>query len=76
MNGTLYGTTYNGGARYYNDGIIFKITKSGKKTVLHSFNGTDGADPAAGLIGLNGTLYGTTSESGASTWGTTFSESP
>jgi uncharacterized repeat protein (TIGR03803 family) len=28
--------------------------------VLHSFNGTDGEDPAAGLLDVSGTLYGTT----------------
>jgi hypothetical protein len=28
--------------------------------VLHSINGTGGADPYAGLIDVKGTLYGTT----------------
>jgi hypothetical protein len=33
--------------------------------VLHSFqNAPDGWDPAAGLINVNGVLYGTTSEGG------------
>jgi uncharacterized repeat protein (TIGR03803 family) len=34
--------------------------------VLHSFgNGTDGQEPLAALIGVNGTLYGTTARGGA-----------
>ena len=35
VNGTLYGTTYFGGAN--DDGTVFSITTSGKETVLHSF---------------------------------------
>ncbi|MFZ0363724.1 MAG: choice-of-anchor tandem repeat GloVer-containing protein [Candidatus Cybelea sp.] len=61
--GTLYGTTYSGGA--YNRGTVFSITPSGSEKVLHSFGyGTDGAFPIASLIALKGTLYGTTEEGG------------
>lgn len=64
VNGTLYGTTFNGGAN--GDGTVFAITTSGTETVLHSFAGTpDGAHPYAGLMNLNGTLYGTTTSGGA-----------
>ena len=64
VNGTLYGTTYEGGEG--NRGTIFKITPSGSESVLHSFKGTktDGAYPRAGLLYANGTIYGTTSSDG------------
>jgi uncharacterized repeat protein (TIGR03803 family) len=64
VNGTLYGTTYSGGA--YGYGTVFAIASSGTKTVIYSFKGgSDGANPAAGLINVNGTLYGTTQAGGA-----------
>jgi uncharacterized repeat protein (TIGR03803 family) len=65
LNGTLYGTTLSGGT---NDlGTVFAITPSGRETVLHSFGGGsgDGAYPVAGLVNVNGTLYGTTRGGGA-----------
>jgi uncharacterized repeat protein (TIGR03803 family) len=68
VKGTLYGTTYGGGDNYYGDGTVFAITTSGTETLLHSFgnaSGKDGAYPAAGLIDVNGTLYGTTVHGGA-----------
>jgi uncharacterized repeat protein (TIGR03803 family) len=70
VNGTLYGTTTNGGA--HGDGTVFAITTSGKETVLHSFAGPDGANPKAALINVNGTLYGTTASGGANGDGTVF----
>jgi uncharacterized repeat protein (TIGR03803 family) len=54
-------------------GTVFKLTKSGTLTVLHSFCGgngcgtltTDGALPTGRLVfGANGYLYGTTQEGG------------
>ena len=63
VNGSLYGTTLSGGV-YDSDftgGTVYKITTSGKETVLLSFGGQDGGSyPIAGLTNLNGTLYGTT----------------
>jgi uncharacterized repeat protein (TIGR03803 family) len=61
--GNLYGTTFEGGANGY--GVIFKLAPDGKggwtETVLHSFHGTPGANPWAGLIlDASGNLYGTT----------------
>jgi len=58
--GSLYGTTYFGGA--HDDGVVFKLDTAGKETVLHNFTGgADGADPWAGLAtDASGNLYGTT----------------
>jgi uncharacterized repeat protein (TIGR03803 family) len=72
VNGTLYGTTGGGGTS--DAGTIFSITTSGKETVLHSFTGTsgDGAYPVAGLVNVNGTLYGTTWRGGTNGNGTVF----
>jgi uncharacterized repeat protein (TIGR03803 family) len=70
LNGTLYGTTSLGGGN--GDGTVFSITPGGKEQVLHSFGpleGYDGVYPAAALIVVNGTLYGTTANGGNPTWG-------
>ncbi len=72
VNGTLYGTTYGGGAYGYY-GTVFSISVSGAENVLHSFGGgSDGANPIAGLIDVKGTLYGTTENGGAYSSGTVF----
>jgi uncharacterized repeat protein (TIGR03803 family) len=85
VNGTLYGTTSNGGTvscgvRYgdvHGCGTVFEITTSGEETVLHSFGDRgDGKYPYAGLIDVNGTLYGTATAGGAKDAGTVFSLSP
>ena len=40
-------------------GVVFKLSPGGSYTVLHSFNGSDGAIPYAGLIAdSKGNLYG------------------
>ncbi|MGB8908924.1 MAG: choice-of-anchor tandem repeat GloVer-containing protein [Candidatus Cybelea sp.] len=67
VNGTLYGTTEEGGA--YGDGTVFSISPYGvEEKVLHSFgSGSDGAYPFGGLIDVNGTLYGTTAGGGTHT---------
>ncbi|HEX4013475.1 MAG TPA: choice-of-anchor tandem repeat GloVer-containing protein [Candidatus Cybelea sp.] len=76
VRGTLYGTTYMGGAN--GNGTVFSITPSGKETVVYSFKGgsADGAHPYASLVEVNGTLYGTTFEGGAKNEGTVFSITP
>jgi uncharacterized repeat protein (TIGR03803 family) len=79
LKGRLYGTTQSGGSSYKtrgsNDayGTVFEVTPSGHERILHSFSGSDGAKPNAGLIALNGTLYGTTGEGGTYNCGTVFS---
>jgi uncharacterized repeat protein (TIGR03803 family) len=78
---TLYGTTANGGAVVcggdaYLCGTVFSITTSGKNfRVLHSFGRTnnDAASPAAALVNVNGTLYGTTTGGGRYDLGAVFS---
>jgi uncharacterized repeat protein (TIGR03803 family) len=75
VDGTLYGTTYNGGLK--DRGTVFAITTSGKETVIHSFSRSgDGKFPEAGLINVKGTFYGTTYEGGAHSLGTVFSITP
>lgn len=82
MGGTLYGTTERGGmhnTQYASGGTVFSISLSGRARVLHSFrydNNSDGVFPEAGLIALNGTLYGTTSRGGTYGYGTVFSLTP
>jgi len=71
-NGTLYGTTSQGGTGTCNYqtgcGTVFEITAAGKEKVLYSFQGgSDGGVPVAGLIDVNGVLYGTTQWGGDST---------
>jgi uncharacterized repeat protein (TIGR03803 family) len=78
--GTLYGTTYSGGASNY--GMVFSINTDGSDfTDLHDFGGTsDGAYPVGGLLitnnnsgGNSGTyLFGTTSSGGTNDAGTIF----
>ena len=62
----LYGTTEDGGARNCECGTVLSINRrTGALIVLHSFGGgADGAHPVAGLINVNGILYGTTSQGG------------
>lgn len=70
-NGSLYGTTYQGGTN--NAGTIYKIDTNGVLTTLASFNETNGANPYAGLIvGPDGALYGTTFGGGTNGFGTIF----
>lgn len=68
VNGTLYGTTAEGGSNlncFRGCGSVYAITPSGKETVIHSFQGApDGSYPVAGLLNVNGILYGTTAEGG------------
>jgi uncharacterized repeat protein (TIGR03803 family) len=78
VNGTLYGTTRQGGASHYHYGTVFSITNSGTETLLHSFGGGDGGYPEADLLNVKGTLYGTTYIGGgaSSSIGTVFSITP
>ena len=72
QNGKLYGTTYQGGAQ--GAGTVFWENPSGGDDhVVYSFKaGTDGEYPYAGLMALNGEVYGTTYQGGANSAGTVF----
>jgi uncharacterized repeat protein (TIGR03803 family) len=79
INGNFYGTTKAGGT--HEQGTIFKITPSGKLTILYDFCSesgcADGENPAAGLIqGTDGNFYGTTNGGGAHNQGTVFKITP
>lgn len=66
VSNTLYGTTYFGGN--YDGGTVFSIRGTGAQyRVLHSFavRGSDGYYPQAGVVAMNGALYGTTLNGGA-----------
>jgi uncharacterized repeat protein (TIGR03803 family) len=80
VNGTLYGTTANGGANGTGGTVFALDPTTGAETVLYSFcsqqNCTDGESPYAGLIDVNGTLYGTTHNGGVAGYGTLFALNP
>jgi uncharacterized repeat protein (TIGR03803 family) len=65
--GILYGTTQDGGwvttdsGGQHGYGTIYGITTTGGFTLYHTFQGSDGASPEAGLaLDYAGYLYGTT----------------
>jgi uncharacterized repeat protein (TIGR03803 family) len=79
--GNGYGTTTDGGTACAPNGCgtVFKITRAGKVTVLHSFQGgaTDGLLPFTGVIRDSaGNLYGTTFNGGPNNAGTVFKVDP
>jgi uncharacterized repeat protein (TIGR03803 family) len=64
--GVFYGVSASGGASNY--GVVYEITSDGEYTVLHSFDGTHGANPYGTLVlATDGRLYGTTHNGGY--WG-------
>jgi uncharacterized repeat protein (TIGR03803 family) len=71
--GNVYGTTLYCGdvtchaGGYDGCGVVFKLSKSGEETILHTFEGgmNDGASPLAALVrDSSGNLYGTTDSGG------------
>ena len=76
--GNLYGTTSAGGGPSSSGyGTVFKLTKDGVLTSLHSFKLVDGAGPSGGLtLGSDGNLYGLTWDGGLHQGGTAYKISP
>jgi uncharacterized repeat protein (TIGR03803 family) len=79
--GNLYGTTIYGGSPNCDCGVVYKLApqKSGKwkYTVLHTFVGSDGAQPDANLIlDDKGNLYGTAATGGQYGDGVAFELTP
>ena len=59
-------------------GTVFKVTSSGKFTLLHTFNGTTEGVPAdvPPIQGPDGNFYGTTSDGGGEVFGTVYKMTP
>ena len=75
--GVLYGTTATGGAS--DVGTIFALKPPASpggpwaEVLLHTFTGSDGAEPTGGLVlGAGGILYGVTTAGGSGGQGTEF----
>jgi uncharacterized repeat protein (TIGR03803 family) len=75
--GVLYGTTATGGAS--DVGTIFALKPPASpggpwaEVLLHTFTGSDGAEPTGGLVlGAGGILYGVTTAGGSGGQGTVF----
>ena len=74
--GNLYSTTFKGGQSY---GVIYEIAfGTWTQSVLYTFTGgSDGANPAAGLLKDKAdNLYGTTTFGGQKNYGSVFELSP
>jgi uncharacterized repeat protein (TIGR03803 family) len=71
--GNFFGTTSAGGAD--GDGEVFEMTLTGGLTILHSFDVTDGIDPA-GLTSSSSNYYGTTADGGANGDGVVYEITP
>ena len=75
--GDLYGTTTAGGnlscsSQVFNGcGVVFRIALDGTFSIMHEFDGTDGANPWGALAqATSGVFFGTTM---GHSWGTVFS---
>jgi len=71
--GDFYGVTYEGGSS--GGGVAYKITASGKFTLLSNLSGIGGT--VGPLVqGSDGNFYGTTFQGGANSFGTVFKMTP
>jgi uncharacterized repeat protein (TIGR03803 family) len=72
FDGNFYGTAL-GESSATDYGSVYKMTSSGTFTVLHTFAGSDGANPIAPLMqGTDGAFYGSTFSGGTNGDGTIF----
>lgn len=65
---SFFGTTQAGGSDLCSGqgcGTVFKVEQDGTESVLHVFDGSDGAHPVAKLLRYNEILYGTTQLGGS-----------
>jgi uncharacterized repeat protein (TIGR03803 family) len=79
--GNLYGTTVYGGSTNCGCGVVYKLGPGSGGTwtydVLHTFVGSDGAQPDANLVlDAKGNLYGTTATGGTGGGGVVFEVTP
>jgi uncharacterized repeat protein (TIGR03803 family) len=75
--GNLYGTTEEGGNLTCNSpngcGVVYRLSKTRKQTVLHTFTGPDGENPEYTVtLDAKGNLYGTAPNGGANSAGVVF----
>ena len=74
--GNFYGTTAYGGTNGANCGIAFRMTPSGKLTILHNFGTANGCYTSALTQGNDGNFYGTAASAGTHGTGTIFKMTP
>ncbi|MBV9063446.1 MAG: hypothetical protein JOY77_11045 [Alphaproteobacteria bacterium] len=78
--GSLYGTTSNGGGAAFCSGCgtVYRIAPDGKESVIYAFQGdSDGAYPSGSVaLDKKGNIYGTTAGGGPDYQGTIFRISP
>jgi uncharacterized repeat protein (TIGR03803 family) len=75
--GNLFGTTAAGGDLQGQNGTVYELAATGAFSVVHTFEGPEGAAPSAGLyIDTLDNLYGTTGEGGLYNQGTIFRITP
>jgi uncharacterized repeat protein (TIGR03803 family) len=77
--GTIYGTTFNGGSA--NNGTLFKISPTRVETIIHNFGDVripnDGTGPnTSPILASNGSLYGSTAYGGNAGVGVIYKISP
>jgi uncharacterized repeat protein (TIGR03803 family) len=81
--GNLYGSTIEGGD--FNGrcgqsnagcGVIFRLSRAGEETILHTFLYDDGAFPSGDLLFYQGSLYGTAGLGGSTGHGVVFKLQP
>ena len=75
--GFFYGTTSLGGTSSGSYGVVYRMSRSGSLSVMHSFSGADGISPRSALVqASDGLLYGSTIVGGTFGLGTLFKLDP